>query len=170
MYLISELSRRSGMPRRTVQFWADNGALIPAEPGRLRKRALYDETELDIVCMLRPFAQMAAPISVVRALAGYFRDWLTGKMSDEHGPPAHQTLAAARAGEPVYFAVSILNGDVMAYATVMTEPDVGYVVNWLLQQTHNPLAPVVVIDLTASLRREGLSEAVEAQRATEGVD
>lgn len=60
MASISDTARRSGNPRRTVQYWADNDILA--------------EGEFEIARLLRPFARMGAPIGLIKVMAIYFRD------------------------------------------------------------------------------------------------
>lgn len=151
MYTISNLARRSDIPRRTVQFWADNSVLVPEEPLLPRKRASYGERELDVVLMLRPFALMSTPVSVIKAIASSFRVLLT---SQDHVLPG--LVNAARRGETAYLVVQVFDtcaGTGTALSAAGTVENLGRAIASMMSEGNKRLLPVIAIDLSAALCR-----------------
>lgn len=152
MYTISGLARGANLPRRTVQFWADSDVLMPEGPLLPRKRALFSERELEVVRMLRPFALMSAPISIIRALVSDFRLVL-----DPRDPFFLKELVTdARRGERAYLVVQVAEygtgvGTVLSGAE--TAKDLGMAIALMMTSGDKRLLPIVAIDLTAALCR-----------------
>jgi DNA-binding transcriptional MerR regulator len=76
-----------GVSRRTVQFWADQGALVPlddtAGQGRGRQR-VFDRSELPVAAILAELAALKMPVSALKSVATFVRAALNG---DEESDP-----------------------------------------------------------------------------------
>jgi len=160
MLTISGIARRAGIARRTVQFWADQGALqaslVAGDTSGIRA---YSERELEIARMLRSFSAMNAPISLIKFLAAIFRDWVLDPDMQTDGDieEFRPLVKAARAGKPAFLAVAITptpqNPKTMGYVgdlyAAANSKDLGHIIAKLLKLA--PERPVVPINLTDAL-------------------
>lgn len=92
--------------RRTVQFWADQGALIPLEDtagqGRGRQR-VFDRSEVSIAAILSECAALKLPVSVLKSVADMMRDAM------RTDAPNREVVDAAFAGETeTYIAIRLV--------------------------------------------------------------
>lgn len=163
MNTISGLAREADLPRRLVQFWADNDVLIPEGPLLPRKRALFSEREREVVRMLRPFALMSTPISVTKALAAAFRVLLTSQ-----DPVFLKIMNNARQGETAYLIMQVFDsggGIATASSVAGTVWELGRAIASMMSDGNKAILPVVTIDLTAALGRTEAEAEAEAGEA-----
>jgi hypothetical protein len=84
MYTLADLTRISGLKRRTVQLWAEGGALI-AEPATERQGSgvhrLFSRSEAIICVMLAQLGSVSPPIGRLKFMAGLIRKELRRKHS-----------------------------------------------------------------------------------------
>lgn len=102
--------------------------------------------------MLRPFALMSAPISIMRALVSAFRLVLGSRDPVFPG----ELVTDARRGERAFLVVQVADygGEVgTALSSAGTVEDLGRAVASMMSSGDKRLLPVVAIDLTAALCR-----------------
>lgn len=155
-HTIADITRRSKLPRRTIQFWADREVLqMDADASIDAKERLYSDAELEIACLLRPLTRMALPFNVLQLIAGFLR---------EHGfEPRRRTgltkwIDMARAGDPVFLIVSIdgepgRNAKPPEIITWVATGDSVHEVLAIALSKH-PGLPAVVVNMTEALRTE----------------
>ncbi len=136
---ISETARRADLPRRTVQFWFDQEVISAGD--------------VELVCMLRPFDAIHSPISVIKLLAVVFRDIvLGGQASDDEIELFGPLVLAARSGKPAFLLVQIVGSEddpIVKVEAAYGMRDVGRLA--ISMSTREPVAPVVVVNLTEAL-------------------
>lgn len=172
MFTIAMLTRCSGLPRRTIQFWADKEILVPIDVLDATTRRHYSRTEMEIVRLLRPFYNMGTPIDVLTMLAVVFRDCLLGDLRS--GTEEHETFGplvdAARQGKPAHLGVQInldssgasSNGYTMTMYPAASAKDVAALAKHELEL--EPRAPIVLINLTEALDENAIKRQLAAVR------
>ena len=100
MHTISAMAKSASLPRRTVQYWHDQGVLEPLS----RSPLVYSDEELRLVRVIAPFARWTPSISAIRWLAHNIRLALASDSS----VPANvlRAFEDGRAGRPAYFIVA----------------------------------------------------------------
>jgi DNA-binding transcriptional MerR regulator len=108
MHSISGLAVHSKLPRRTLQYWADNGVLEETW-GKGAKRATYSDHELELVMMLRQFAKSETPIGLMQYLAALFREVVLREdlQSSDEAKRFQPIVTEARENKPAYLIVQI---------------------------------------------------------------
>ena len=78
VFSLSELAERSGASRRSVQLWADAGALIVE--GRLHPGSgchrIFCSIEVEVACALNALKGFGVPIGKLQEVAPYVRETL----------------------------------------------------------------------------------------------
>ena len=152
-FTIADLARRTDLPRRTIQFWADKEVLeMDVDASAEGRERLFPQLELDIARMLRPFTRMGLHFKVLQLIAGVLRITDDGP---EGNMDFNRLILSAKAGRPAYLAVQIEGepGREVDYnITVQIARSLKELVAAISKQiTEQPKLPVVVIDMTAAL-------------------
>ncbi|MBP2315993.1 MerR family transcriptional regulator [Azospirillum soli] len=172
MFTIAGLARRTDLPRRIVQFWADKGAIVAAKTEGDAPR-LFSTQELRIARLLAQLHSVGASIATIRTFAGAIRITLQDAEYQREGHTA-ETIDTALSGEPAWLIVSFPNnaGDERSenalggVTSSFTEFDGGGGWDWTYRFTKDetevgavvtqmtsvyPTRPVVVFNLTQAL-------------------
>lgn len=172
MFTIAGLARRTDLPRRIIQFWADKGALI-AEKAEDDAPRLFSKRELQVARLLAQLHCTGASIATIRTLSGFFRIKLQDVEIQREGSTV-EAVDSALSGEPAWFIVSFPNdggeerganalggisiaftefdgapGWDWAYRFTNDETEVGTVVTQMTRVY--PTRPAVVFNLTQAL-------------------
>lgn len=162
MFSISGLARHANLPRRTVQFWADNDVLVPAHPQEESEAPrVYSALELDVARMLKPFVEISSPIGVLKLLAAVFR-WrvldITAQSADDEELFAPM-IDAARRNRTAFLAVQLIpKSDETAWYIVHLGPALNarQLSKSIDEQMRSqPHYPVIVVNVTDALSATG---------------
>jgi DNA-binding transcriptional MerR regulator len=141
-YLLSDVARITGAKRRSVQLWAEAGA-IQAYPSTERAGAgihrVFDETELYIACVLTAFAAHGLPIGKLLKIAGKLRN--SGVLA-----PLNKIFDAAFSGTGRTFAMFDLHENLGFWSTEVPHNSLEETVKLLLG---NGNLSTIIIDLNA---------------------
>jgi hypothetical protein len=141
-YLLADVARITGAKRRTVQLWAEAGA-IRAFPSTERAGAgthrVFSETELFIACVLAGFAAHGLPIGKLLKIAGKLRD--SGVLAS-----LNEIFDAAFAGTGRAFVICDLSEDIKFWSTEIPHVSLGDTIESLLGK-NSPSA--IIVDLNA---------------------
>lgn len=160
MFSISGLARRSDLPRRTIQYWADKEVIVPLpQPAGSDALKSYNKTELEIVRMLRPFAKMNATLGLLVTAATVFRTLLDDAEApaepDRLEKNVRDAIRTARKGKPVFLAVQVVEtpgsptGNIMTVWAARNEGDISKIVAERVR--HQPALPMIILNLTDAL-------------------
>lgn len=104
-FTLSDLEKLSGAKRRSIQLWAERGAII-AEPGtegaNTGTHRQFSKTEAMIACLLHPFALRQMSIGELVKVGDALRNFLANKRAR-----ADIEIAMLRPDTPLYLMVNM---------------------------------------------------------------
>jgi hypothetical protein len=148
MYTLSDLTRLTGAKRRSVQLWAEGGA-IRAEEGTERQGSgihrTFDRDEAIIACILAPFAETGAPIGRLIRIANGLRDVML-----KNPGPRKVIDAAISDSRPVFLSIPSSHGDV---GHLMDNPAPDDCYDLIFRQMNEAYPAVEIVSLNGCLAK-----------------
>ncbi len=145
MHTLTAIAQKAGLPRRTVQYWQDKGAITPIN----EKPVVYDDEGVVLVRMLGALAQNKPQIEWIREISRKLRLCM---MDDESVPHSvRQAFVAARAGEDAFLIIApelLSNGSDIFDRTVGAVGKSAMSAAVASQIKHSPNLAATVMDLT----------------------
>jgi hypothetical protein len=145
MYTLSDLTRLTGGKRRSVQLWAEGGA-IRAEDGTERQGSgvhrTFSRDEAVIACILAPFAEMGAPIGRLIRIG----NWLRERILKERRKEIEAGLGDIH---PVYLVAHSIHGDSVRLMDNPTPDEC----HWLFRQMNEVNPAIEIVSLNGCLAK-----------------
>jgi hypothetical protein len=145
MYTLSDLTRLTGAKRRSVQLWAEGGA-IRAEEGTERQGSgvhrTFSRDEAIIACILAPFAEMGAPIGRLIRIG----NWLRERILKEQRKEIEAALSDLR---PMFLSVHSVHGDEVG---LLDDPAPDEC-HWLFRQMNEVNPAIEIVSLNGCLAK-----------------
>jgi hypothetical protein len=145
MYTLSDLTRLTGAKRRSVQLWAEGGAIRAEEETERQGSGVhrtFSRDEAIVACILAPFAEMGAPIGRLIRISNWLRERILKERRKE-------IEAGLKDTHPVYLAVHSIHGDVVTLVDNPTPDNC----HWLLRQMNEAYPAIEIVSLNGCLAK-----------------
>jgi hypothetical protein len=142
VYTLSDLTRLTGAKRRSVQLWAEGGAIRAEEETERQGSGIhrtFGRDEAIIACILAPFAEMGAPIGRLIRIGNLLRDQIRRKEIEAGLDDIH----------PVYLVAHSIHGDAMSLMDNPTPNEC----HWLFRQMNEVNPAIEIVSLNGCLAK-----------------